>query len=123
MLISGLLFYPVSAFPSQFHTNTNLGFYVDNSRAVKQEVTATGTLVINLPIVEQNAPTSTPTPLGGYPGPNQATPSETFTPTTTPIPVQTGATNLPIVLGAIGIIVVIIIAWLFFGYLPQRSKG
>ena len=91
--------------------------------ALEQQASSTGTLVINLPIVEQNAPTSTSTPIGGYPGPIQATPSETFTPTPTPIPIQTGSTNVPIVLGVIGIIFVILIAWLFFGYLPQRSKG
>ena len=110
-----------SALPMPFNSDTinSENEYV----ALEQQATSTGTLVINLPIVEQNAPTSTSTPIGGYPGPIQATPSETFTPTPTPLPVQTGSTNVPIVLGVIGIIFVILIAWLFFGYLPQRSKG
>ena len=122
VLIPGLIFFSASVSPLQFLLHTNIGLSAFDPNAFKQEVTTTGTMVINLPIVEQNAPTLTSTPVGGYPGPVQATPSQTFTPTSTPIPVQTGSTNLPIVFGALGIIAVILIAWLFFGYLPQRSR-
>lgn len=122
IFIPGLIIFSASVTPYQFYKSLNRDISAQNSLTSMQAVTATGTMVINLPIIEQNAPTSTPTPIGGYPGPDQATPSETYTPTPTPIPVQTGSTNLPIVIGVIGIIVVILVAWLFFGYLPQRSR-
>ena len=82
----------------------------------------TETLVFNLPIVEQNAPTETPIPeLYPEPGSIVETPPGTATPT--PIPIQTGANNLPIVIGALAIIFVILLAWFFIGYLPARNKG
>jgi hypothetical protein len=120
VLIMGVLFIPVEA--SAPHMSTIFNLSHSEYEAAEHQIASTGTMVINLPIVEQNAPTSTATPIGGYPDPILSTPSETFTPTTTPLPVQTGSTNVPILLGAIGIIVVILIAWLFFGYLPQRPK-
>jgi hypothetical protein len=123
VLILRLLFESSEASALLMPSNSDISNSEKEYVALEQQASSTGTLVINLPIVEQNAPTSTSTPIGGYPGPIQATPSETFTPTPTPIPIQTGSTNVPIVLGVIGIIFVILIAWLFFGYLPQRSKG
>jgi hypothetical protein len=123
VLILRLLFESSEASALLMPSNSDISNSEKEYVALEQQASSTGTLVINLPIVEQNAPTSTSTPIGGYPGPIQATPSETFTPTPTPLPVQTGSTNVPIVLGVIGIIFVILIAWLFFGYLPQRSKG
>ncbi len=73
------------------------------------------TQVINLPLVEQD-PIS---PLPGTPGemilaePSPTAPTPTITPTT--ILPQDTSTNMPIVLGAIGIVTVVILAWLLFG--------
>lgn len=44
------------------------------------------------------------------------------TPTPTPIPIQRGSTNLPIVFGALAIVIVIILAWFFIGFLPNKYK-
>lgn len=88
----------------------------------EQENSPTGTIIINLPIIEQNVPTSTPVPNNSYPAPDSGTESPPGTPTPTPIPVQTGSANLPIVIGALAIITVILLAWFFVGYLPSRSK-
>ena len=83
----------------------------------------TGTLIFNLPIVEQNVPTSIPAPLDNYPAPDSGIELPPGTPTPTPIPVQTGSANVPIVIGALAIITVILLAWFFVGYLPSRNKG
>ena len=88
----------------------------------EQSTSPTGTVIFNLPIVEQNAPTSTPIPAEIYPAPEVGTEIPPGTPTPTPIPVQTGAVNLPIVIGALAIIVVILFAWFFVGYLPSKVK-
>jgi hypothetical protein len=73
---------------------------------------------VNLPYVQQNAPTAT-VPLSpedpGYIPPEFVTPTEIGTPTPTPIPEQTGEFNIPIVLGVGVIIVVILLAWGLFG--------
>lgn len=76
--------------------------------------TATTTIVINLPIIEQNEPEITPVP-------DTSDQIDTPTPTPTPIPVQTGTTNLPIVIGAAVIIGVILLASLFVSYLPNKK--
>jgi hypothetical protein len=89
---------------------------------VQQTTSPTGTLIFNLPIVEQNAPTETPIP-EIYPAPGVGLETPSGTPTPTPIPIQTGANNLPIVIGAFAIIFVIVLAWFFIGYLPARNKG
>jgi len=78
--------------------------------------TATTTIVINLPIIEQNEPEITPVP-------DTSDQIDTPTPTPTPIPVQTGTTNLPIVIGAGVIIGVILLAWLFVSYLPNKNQA
>lgn len=90
---------------------------------LNQQITASITSVINLPIIEQHEPTATPIPPSDSPPlePNLLT--ETSTPTPTPIPVQTGQVNIPIVFGALGIILVIILAWFFVGYLPAKRKN
>jgi hypothetical protein len=80
----------------------------------------TETVFINLPIIEQNAQ-STPEPVVDESGEANIIETETGTPTATPIPVQTGTTNLPIVIGALAIIIVIILAWFFIGFLPNRN--
>lgn len=80
----------------------------------------TETLVYNLPIIEHNTSELTPLPTDAYPAPETAVPTITGTPTPTQIPVQSGSENLPIVLGAGAIIVVILLAWFFIGYLPSR---
>jgi hypothetical protein len=84
----------------------------------------TETVVFNLPVIENNSQNSTPSPLDNYPPPGLVTeiPLITPTPTPTPIPVQTGTVNLPIVIGATAIIVVILFAWFFVGFLPSRIK-
>jgi hypothetical protein len=77
------------------------------------------THVINLPLVEQNAPATTPIPpsneeiliLAGSKG------TETPTPTATIFPQQTTAANLSIVVGAMVILGIIVLAGLIFGRL------
>jgi hypothetical protein len=87
-----------------------------------QSNSPTQTIVFNLPIIEQNSPTSTPIPMEIYPAPEIEVDITPGTPTPTPIPVQTGSVNLPIVFGALGIMFVIILAWFFVGYLPGRKN-
>ena len=89
----------------------------------EQSSSATVTLVFNLPIIEQSAPTSTPLPMEGYPAPESGVEIVPGTPTPSPIPIQTGSVNVPIVIGALAIIIVILLAWFFLGYLPARNKG
>ena len=75
------------------------------------------TQVINLPLIEQNAPAATPIPsfLEGKLISDGSSVTETPTATATIFPQQTGATNLPITLGALIILGVIVLTWLFFG--------
>ena len=75
------------------------------------------TQVINLPLIEQNAPaaTSIPPSLEEILISDGSSVTETPTATATIFPQQTGATNLPITLGALIILGVIVLAWLFFG--------
>ena len=87
---------------------------------INQQVTAN--VIVNLPIIEQNAPTKTPVPLNSDSQANSETELNTSTPTPNPIPVQTGSVNLPIVIGALAIMLVIILAWFFVGYLPAKNK-
>lgn len=87
-----------------------------------QSNSPTQTIVFNLPIIEQNSPTSTPIPMEIYPASEIEVDVTPGTPTPTPIPVQTGSVNLPIVFGALGIMFVIILAWFFVGYLPGRKN-
>ena len=91
-------------------------------RLTKQD-SPTETIIVNLPIIEQNAQ-ATPEPVGGASDDIAEIEAETDpgTPTPTPIPVQRGSTNLPIVVGALAIIIVIILAWFFVGYLPSRNR-
>jgi len=89
------------------------------SSTIKQN-NPTETLVYNLPIIEHNTSELTPVPDEVYPVPETETPAITATPTPTQIPIQSGSENLPIVLGAGAIIVVILLAWFFIGYLPSR---
>jgi hypothetical protein len=86
-----------------------------------QQISPTGTININLPIIEQNAQT-TSEPKGDDTGSAAEVEFEPGTPTPTPIPVQTGTVNLPIVIGALAIIIVIILAWFFVGFLPSRNR-
>lgn len=102
----------------------NLNYIIDYQQSQAEGTSsATGTLIFNLPIVEQNVPTSTPVPLDNYPAPDSGIELPPGTPTPTPIPVQTGSANVPIVIGALAIITVILLAWFFVGYLPSRIKG
>jgi hypothetical protein len=102
-------------------SSTNQSFPEADSFRIQS--TPSITSVVNLPIIEQNAPPATPTPINGYPVPILVTPINTFTPTVTPIPIQTGSTNVPIVIGALAIIAVVVLAWFFVGYIPRRTKG
>jgi len=86
-----------------------------------QQVSPTETIYINLPIIEQNAQT-TPEPVAEDPGAVTDVEIDIGTPTPTPIPIQSGSENLPIVIGALAIIIVIILAWFFIGFLPNRSR-
>jgi hypothetical protein len=80
------------------------------------------TLLVNLPIVEQNAPAATLAPVVDSSESNAVEETDTGTPTPNPIPVQTGSENFPIVIGALTIIVVIILTWFFVRYLPNKNK-
>ena len=75
------------------------------------------TQVINLPLVEQNPSAATPIPasLEEILLREEHSVTETPTATATIFPQQTGATNLPIVLGAIVIMAIIVLAWLLVG--------
>jgi hypothetical protein len=75
------------------------------------------THVINLPLIEQNAPATTPIPsfLEEILISDGSSVTETPTATATIFPQQTGATNLPITLGALIILGVIVLTWLIFG--------
>ena len=88
-------------------------------RSTKQD-SPTETIYVNLPIIEQNAQT-TPEPIDGSIA-EVETDTDPGTPTPTPIPIQRGSVNLPIVIGALAIILVIILAWFFVGYLPGRKR-
>jgi len=74
------------------------------------------TQVINLPLIEQNAPAATPIPsfVEEILISDGSSVTETPTATATIFPQQTGATNLPITLGALIILGVIVLAWLIF---------
>ena len=110
-------------------SNTSLSWKVRNTiqyshdSLTEQSISPTGTIIINLPIIEQNVPTSTPLPNENYPAPESGVETVPGTPTPTPIPIQTGSENIPIVIGAFAIIIVILLAWFFIGYLPSRNKG
>ena len=75
------------------------------------------TQVINLPLIEQNAPAATPIPfmVEEILFSDGSSVTETPTATATIIPQQTGATNLPITLGALIILGIIVLAWVIFG--------
>ena len=107
--------------------NRTLNYFKNNEkdpasghyRLTKQD-SPTETIIVNLPIIEHNAQ-ATPEPVGGDFAEIDAE-TDPGTPTPTPIPVQRGSTNLPIVIGALAIILVIILAWFFVGYLPSRNR-
>ena len=88
----------------------------------QQAPSPTGTIVFNLPVIENSIANATPGPSDGYPEPESTLEIPTGTPTPTSIPVQTGSVNVPIVLGALAIITVIILAWFFAGYLPSKIE-
>jgi len=87
-----------------------------------QFITPSTTVIVNLPIIEQNVSPETPSPESNDPESNIIAALETLTPTPTPIPQQTGSTNLSIVIGAAAIIAVVVLAWLFVSYLPNKNK-
>lgn len=87
-----------------------------------QFITPSTTVIVNLPIIEQNVSPETPSPESNDPESNLIVALETLTPTPTPIPQQTGSTNLSIVIGAAAIIAVVVLAWLFVSYLPNKNK-
>ena len=84
--------------------------------------TPSTTVIVNLPIIEQNVSMETPSPQNNDSESELTAPLETLTPTPTPIPQQTGSTNLPIVIGAAAIIAVVVLAWIFVSYLPKKNK-
>ena len=108
---------------NQINDYSNGSFPYPRISRAEQSSSPTVTLVFNLPIIEQNAPTSTPLPKDGYPAPESGVEIVTGTPTPTPVPVQTGSVNVLIVIGALAIIIVILLAWFFLGYIPARNKG
>jgi hypothetical protein len=84
--------------------------------------TPSTTVIVNLPIIEQNVSMETPSPQNNDSESELTAPIETLTPTPTLIPQQTGSTNLPIVIGAAAIIAVVVLAWIFVSYLPKKNK-
>ncbi len=133
ILSSWLLTFLVVAFSYIGFSGENLTWKVENSLSSKSirsiphaplehSNAPTVTNVINLPLIERNAATSTPVPIENYPAPELELETDPGTPTPTPIPVQTGSVNVPIVIGALAIIVVILLAWFFVGYLPSRNQ-
>jgi hypothetical protein len=91
-----------------------------NSELVGAQMSITATLPVagtvqsvNLPLVQQQAPAESP----GYPAAPEIQPTQlvtqgplaTYTPT--PIPVQGGEFNIPILIGVIVIIAIILLAW------------
>ena len=95
---------------------------IDQRQTIRINQLVTATIIVNLPIIEQNAPTKTPVPLNDDSQADSETELNTGTPTYQPISVQTGSVNLPIVIGALAIMLVIILAWFFVGYLPAKNK-
>lgn len=95
---------------------------IDQRQTIRINQLVTATIIVNLPIIEQNAPTKTPIPLNDDSQADSETELNTGTPTYQPISVQTGSVNLPIVIGALAIMLVIILAWFFVGYLPAKNK-
>ena len=95
---------------------------IDQRQTIRFNQQVAATIILNLPIIEQNAPTKTPVPLNDESQADSKTEINTGTPTPQPIPVQTGSVNLPIVIGALAIMLVIILAWFFVGYLPANNK-
>ena len=85
-------------------------------------ITPSTTVIVNLPIIEQNVSLETPSPESIDPESGAIAALETLTPTPTPIPQQTGSTNLPIVIGAAAIITVVVLAWFFVSYLPNKKE-
>ena len=73
------------------------------------------TQIINLPLIEQNAPSATPSGVQEVLISIKSSVTETPTATATIFPQQSGTTNLPITLGALIILGVIVLAWLVFG--------
>lgn len=96
------------------------GVVSNHYRRYKQD-TPTETVLVNLPIVEQNAQT-TPEPVEGASEDVAEVESESVTPTPTPIPIQRGSVNMPIVIGALAIILVVFLAWFFVDFLPSRNR-
>jgi hypothetical protein len=81
------------------------------------------TTFVNLPLIEEN---SARDPSGTPPGAvliSEQSQEVTTTPTPTPIPQQGASVNIPIVLGALAIILVVILAWFFVYYLPGRRSS
>ena len=94
----------------------------DQSLTIGSLATPSTTVIVNLPIIEQNVSQETPTPQDKVQEVIAAAALDTPTPTPTPIPQQTGATNLPIVIGALAIMIVVVLAWFFVSYLPGRKE-
>lgn len=108
-------------------TRVNVASQGGVSRPLIAGTTATNTpysietSAVNLPFIQQLAPTATHTlsPFDeGYPAfinTISATASIATTPTPTPIPPQGESTNFPIVAGALVIIAIVLLSWLVFG--------
>lgn len=82
-----------------------------------------GTTFVNLPLIEEN---SARDPSGASADTvliSELSQEVTITPTPTPIPQQGASVNIPIVLGALAIILVVILAWFFVYYLPGRRSS
>lgn len=90
---------------------------VELRKSLRGEVT--GTTLVNLPIIEGNSIQNTVEPVEGYPATVNTTPG---TPTPPPIPPQSGSVNIPIVIGAFAIILVVVMSWFFIYYLPNKRR-
>ena len=131
ILVSFVLFLLVINAKSSFASTGNVDAHQFSSDdlskffltfSVDHFVTPSTTVIVNLPIIEQNVSMETPSPQNNDSESELTAPLETLTPTPTSIPQQTGSTNLPIVIGAAAIITVVVLAWLFASYLPNKNK-
>jgi hypothetical protein len=120
IFISALGYSP--AFAKDQVETWNENFIEGQSRSSNKQKSPIEIISLNLPLMDQYAQT-TPGPVDGEGNNEEAVEADLSTPTPTPIPVQRGSVNLPIVIGALAIILVIMLAWFFKSFLPKINRG
>lgn len=119
-IISALGYSP--AFAEDQMETWNEDFYEEQSRSSNKQKSPIEIISFNLPLMVHHAQT-TPGPVDGEVSSEEAVEADLSTPTPTPIPIQRGSVNLPIVIGALAIILVIMLAWFFKSFLPKINRG